>query len=174
MKVDFTPPLEALHASRCLRVLAWWVMGSALATGCRGSKPSFQDEERSASELRAMLVDGDPEVQARGALGLSRLGANARDAVPDLITLLKSPATLARQNAALALGAIGPEASPAVPALTEALKDPEWAVRRQAALALGMIGASAKPALPALKLLDRDPQKPVREAAKRARERIGE
>ena len=55
-----------------------------------------------------MLADADPEVQARGALGLSRLGSEARDAVPELIPLLKSPAPLARQNAGLALAAIGP------------------------------------------------------------------
>ena len=123
--------------------------------------------------IAAMLSDQDPEVQARGALGLSRAGPEARAAVSELIPLLKSRSALARQNAALALAAVGPEAASAVPALTEALKDPEWAVRRQAAMALGAIGPAAKPAAPALQRLESDPQKPVRDAAKQARGKIG-
>jgi len=118
-----------------------------------------------------MLKDASPEVQARGALGLSRAGAEARDAVPDLIPLFKSASALARQNAALALGAIGPDASAAVPALTDALRDSEWAVRRAAAQALGAIGA--KGALPALRKLEGDTNKQVRDAAKKAREQLG-
>jgi HEAT repeat protein len=143
------------------------------ALGC--GKPlaaTLRDEGKPPDGLRAMLKDADPEVQARGSLGLSRAGADARDAVPDLIPLLKSPSALTRQNAALALGAIGPDASAAVPALTDALKDSEWAVRRQAALSLGAIGAAAKAAVPALKRLDGDPQKQVRDAAKQARDKI--
>ncbi|HSQ55264.1 MAG TPA: HEAT repeat domain-containing protein [Gemmata sp.] len=145
-----------------------------LAAGCRGGKlPTFQDEGKSVADYRAMLSDRDPDVQARGAFGLSRLGPEARDAVAELVPLLKSPVALTRQNAALALAAIGADARDAVPALTEALRDAEWAVRRQAAIALGAIGAAAKPAVPALKRLESDPQKPVREAAKQARVQIG-
>src|SRR5262245_19977436 len=147
--VDSTSPVQAAHRPRRWRVPVGLLVGLFLVTGCRGpSRPTLRDEGKSADELRAMLADGDPEVQARGALGLSRLGPEARDAVPELIPLLKGQTPLTRQNAALALAAIGAGASAAVPALTEALKDSEWAVRRQAAIALGALGPAAKPALP--------------------------
>jgi HEAT repeat protein len=172
---DSTALPQATHHSRRLRVLAGLLLVAlGFAAGCGGtSRATLRDEGKSAAELRAMLADADPEVQARGALGLSRIGPEARDTVPELIPLLKSPSPLARQNAALALAAIGPDAKDAVPALTEALKDSEWAVRRQSAIALGAIGPAAKPALPALKKLDSDPHKPVRDAAKQARDKIG-
>lgn len=156
----------------------WWApVGFALAVislaGCgRASPATLQDAGKPPAELRAMLADPDPEVQARGALGLSQIGPEAKDAVPELIPLLKSRNALARQNAGVALAAIGPEAKDAVSGLTEALKDSEWAVRRQSAMALGAIGPDAKSALPALKRLDADPQKVVRDAAKQARAKI--
>jgi HEAT repeat protein len=135
--------------------------------------PRLRDEGKSIDELQTMLADADPEVQARGAFGLSRHGADARPAVPALIEALKRPTPLVRQNAALALGTIGPSAESAVPALTEALGDPEWAVRRQAALSLGEIGPAAKPALTELTKREADANKQVREAAKGARKKIG-
>ena len=173
--IDRTLLLQASHGPRRWRVSAvQLIVVLFLATGCRGTRPTLRDEGKSGAELRTMLADADPEVQARGALGLSRLGPEARDAVPELIPLLKSSTPLTRQNAALALAAVGLDAGAAIPALTEALKDPEWAIRRQAAIALGAIGPSAKPALATLKRLESDAQKPVREAAKQAREKIGE
>ncbi|MDB5309082.1 MAG: repeat-containing protein [Gemmataceae bacterium] len=157
------------------RNVGWAVFASAVLTiSCRGSGPApLRDEGKSVDELRAMLAAPDPEVQARGAFGLSRHGPAAKDAVPDLIPKLKESDPLVRQNAALALGAVGPEATAAVPALTAALADPEWTVRRQSAVALGAIGREAKPALPALRKLDSDPHKLVRDAAKQAREKLG-
>lgn len=161
----------ATAAARWTSVLAIGLL-PALA-GCN-SRPEarLRDEGKSVEELRAMLADPNPEVEARGAFGLSRHGPAASPAVSDLVGALKRPDALVRQNSALALGAIGPPAAEAVPALTEALADPEWAVRRQAALALGEIGPAAKPALPALAKLDADASKPVREAAKGARQKI--
>src|SRR5947209_2622819 len=114
-----------------------------LPVGACRSRPPY--ERKSAAQLEAMLKASSPAVQAQGAYGLSRLGPDARGAVPALIEALKG-GPLVRENAALALGRIGPEAADAVPALTVALHDPEWAVRRQAALALGEIGAKARTA----------------------------
>lgn len=165
---------KGTHDASHLRVLVGLISLALCMMGCRGkSPPTLQDEGKKPDELRAMLADPDPEVQARGAFALSRRGPAARDAVPELIPLLKSKAALARQNAALALATIGPDAKDAVPALTEALKDSEWAVRRQAAIALGAIGPAAKPAIPGLKKMDSDPHKQVRDAAKQAHDRIG-
>jgi phosphotransferase system HPr-like phosphotransfer protein len=165
---DCTPPGATGHGSK-----RWLVLASLMALGCgTGTSVPLRDEGKPAGELRAMLADADPEVQARGAFGLSRHGPAAAEAVPELIARLYGSTPLVRQNAALALGAVGPGAKAAVPALTEALSDPEWTVRRQAALALGAIGPDAKPALPALRKLDADPQKVVRSAAQEARKKI--
>ena len=133
------------------------------------SKPPY--EGKSAADLERMLGDPNPAVQAQGAYGLSRLGHEARSAVPALIAALKKDSAV-RQNAALALGQIGPEAQDAVPALCEILHDSEWPVRRQAALALGHIGAEARQAIPVLQKLIRDPDPLVRKAAQDALRQI--
>jgi HEAT repeat protein len=134
------------------------------AVAC-GRKPPY--DGKSVAELEGMLRDVDPAVQAQGAFGLSRLGAEARGAVPALIEALSKDG-LVRQHAALALGQIGPDAKAAVPALTDALHAPEWAVRRQAALALGHIGPDARTAIPALKKLSSDPHQLVRKSGQEA------
>jgi HEAT repeat protein len=140
-----------------------------LISACR-PKPPY--EGKSAAELEQMLRNPNAVVQAQGAFGLSRLGPEARVAVPALIDALKKD-RLVRKNAALALGQIGPDARDAVPALSAALGDSEWAVRRQAALALGQIGPEARKALPALHKVSRDPDPLVRQAAQRALKQIG-
>ena len=138
-------------------------------SGCRSKAPY---EGKSVAQLRRMLHDADPKKQVQGAFGLSQLGSQAREAVPDLQEALKSADPLVRQNAALALGSIGPEAADAVPGLTELLRDGEWPVRRQAALSLGEIGPAAKTALPELDKLKKDPHKRVADAAQEAAKKI--
>ena len=115
-----------------------------------------------------MLADSRPSVQAQAAYGLSRLGAEAQSAVPELKRALSSPDTLVRLNAALALAKIGPGAAEAVPPLIEALRDPQWSVRRQAAIALGSIGVAAEPAIPRLAQLAGERDKLVSAAAREA------
>jgi HEAT repeat protein len=171
-RFDITPKVQA-GLGRFRWRWACVVAGLVLATGCQKGRTSLRDEGKGVGELRAMLADGDAEVRARGAFGLSRHGAAAGEAIPELTPLLADPHPLVRQNAALALGAVGPAARPAVAALADALKDPEWAVRRQAAVALGAIGPDARAALPAVRKLEADPNKVVRDAAKQAREKIG-
>jgi HEAT repeat protein len=147
------------------RLLA--LLSLLLIIGCHARPPY---EGKSAARLEAMLKDSSPSVKAQGAYGLSRLGPEARDAIPSLIEALKGDA-LVRENAALALGRIGPDAVDAVPALTAALRDSEWSVRRQAALALGEIGA--KTASKELRRLERDPDRRVRRASREALDKIG-
>jgi HEAT repeat protein len=139
------------------------------SSGCR-SKAPYQG--KSVAQLRRMLHDADSKTQVQGAFGLSQLGSEAREALPDLLDALKSDDPLVRQNAALALGAIGPDAAEAVPGLTEALHDGQWAVRRQAAISLGDIGPAAKSALPELDKLKKDAHKPVAQAASDAGKKI--
>jgi HEAT repeat protein len=140
-----------------------------LGSGCRGRPPY---EGKSVAQLIRMLNDPKPAVQAQGAFGLSQLGPEAREAVPDLIEALKKD-SLVRQNAALALGQIGPDAREAVPALIEVLGDSEWIIRRQAAIALGRIGPDARAALPALQRLLKDSERQVRDAAREAIAKVG-
>lgn len=135
---------------------------------CRAKAPY---EGKGAAELERMLRNPSPAAQAQAAFGLSRLGPEARSAVPALIDALTKD-SLVRQNAALALGQIGPDARDAVPALIQALSDSEWAVRRQAALALGQIGPEARKAIPALQKLIRDPDPLVRQAAQKVLQQI--
>lgn len=143
----------------------------AFAAGCGG--PTSPIVGKTPAELEAMLRSPDAMVQTQGALGLSKLGPAAKDAVPSLIEALKSPSLAVRQNAALALGSIGPDAKAAVPALTATLKDTDWAVRRHAAVALGRLGAEAKAAVPDLKRLAKDKNSLVNKAAQEALKQIG-
>jgi len=136
--------------------------------GCRAKVPY---EGKTAAELEQMLRNPNPAVQAQGAFGLSRLGPEARSAVPALIDALKKD-SLVRKNAALALGQVGPAARDAVPSLRDALTDSDWAVRRQAALALGEMGAEARQAIPALQKASRDSDSLVRQAAQKALRQI--
>src|SRR5207237_5976117 len=106
--------------------------GPLLALGCHRQAPY---EGKTVAQLSAMLRDADPMVQTQGAYGLSRLGPEAKAAVPALIEALPTGNARVRTTAALALAEIGPEARTAVSALTERLSDPEWTVRRQAARA---------------------------------------
>jgi len=138
-----------------------------LLAGCNKRPPL---EGKSVTELEKMLNSPDANLQAQGALGLSKRGREALPAIPALIAALKNPQVAVRQNAALALGAIGPEANAAVTALIDVLRDAEWMVRRQAAVALGDIGA--KESMPALKKAAGDPNSAVQKAAKDALAKI--
>jgi HEAT repeats len=156
---DPRPPMIGPGRVRQRDGIRRWVMAAAwlaCAAGCQ-SKPPY--EGKSAAELERMLNGPDPVAQAQGALGLSRLGPAAGDAVPAL-------------TAALALGEVGPPAKAAVPQLAELLKDAQWAVRRQAAVALGRIGPDAKPALPGLEKLTKDKNSLVRKAATEAATKV--
>src|SRR5438105_6784188 len=95
--------------------LSGWLLGSLpLVLGCHHQAPY---EGKTVDQLSAMLRDPDPVVQTQGAFGLSRLGAEARVAVPALIEALPSDNARVRATTALALAEIGPEARAAVPAL---------------------------------------------------------
>jgi HEAT repeat protein len=163
MRSNLCPRLSSLYS---LSSILYFL---ALITACQ-SKPPY--EGKSVAELERMLHASDTAVQSQGAFGLSRLGTEARPAVPALIELLGSKDPFVRQNVALALGQIGPEAREAVPVLTTALHDPEWSVRRQAAISLGQIGPEARPALSALEKLRQDPDALVRKAAQEAARKV--
>jgi HEAT repeat protein len=84
------------------------------------------------------LKDRDGDVRRWAMELLGEFGPEAREAVPALIQLLKSPVD--QEWAMGILGRIGPDARDAVPALTEVLlKHPNAGVRKIASDALGKI-----------------------------------
>lgn len=88
-----------------------------LATGCGGEKAADVDLN---AQLSALSGDADAKVNALAEI--SKLGAGAASAVPQIIPLLKDEDDVVRRTAAFTLGAIGPAAKAAVPDLKEMLK----------------------------------------------------
>jgi HEAT repeat protein len=84
------------------------------------------------------------------------IGAEAKTALPQLVSLLKDSDANVRSNAAYALGSIGAEAKTALPQLVSLLKDSNADVRSSAAEVLESLGAEAKTALPQLVSLLKD------------------
>jgi HEAT repeat protein len=125
--------------------------------------------------LRAILRE-PPNNPSRihAVVALGKMGAEAKDAVPDLIKMLDEDPSKAgpiRFHAATALGQIGSEAKRAVPALVKLLNDKNAGPgRRTVVIALGQMGPAAKSAVPALK--EARGEAALRDVADRARARI--
>ncbi|AMV28085.1 ECF RNA polymerase sigma factor SigW [Gemmata sp. SH-PL17] len=121
--------------------------------------------------LLKKLQSDDRYKREEAARQFGELGADAAEAVPALIEVLKrDPINTVRYEAAAALGNIGPGALAAVPDLIRALeKDTGGGVQREAATALGLLGDRA--ALPVLKVAldhqDNDVKRAATEAIKR-------
>jgi len=123
------------------------------------------------ARLVAALPNADPYVSAFAAWSLGNLGAEAKEAVPDLVRALAREETNAVVAGALAR--VGPAAAEAVPALVEALRSENADRRWRAARTLGRIGPPAAAAVPTLTGALVDPQATVRQHAARALGRIG-
>ncbi|HEU5361074.1 MAG TPA: HEAT repeat domain-containing protein, partial [Candidatus Deferrimicrobiaceae bacterium] len=135
-------------------------MWAAEILGCLG-------DPRAAIPLIESLGDVSPEVRAKAAGGLGKIG-EARALERLLEMLLSDPAPFVRTRAAQALGAIGhPKV---IDQLIHVLKDPEWWVRIRAIEALEQIGRSSQGAL--LVALEDDDDE-VRRRAAMALERMG-
>ena len=67
-----------------------------------------------------------PAARLKAIEVLGRMGSDAHDAVPQLVTLLDDPDPAVRKAAARTLGLIGPAANAAVPALMRKLLQPPW------------------------------------------------
>ncbi len=94
-------------------------------------------EQTRMEKLIRRLTHPDPVIQIHAGLLLGDLGAEAREAVPTLLELLRGESVQGRKLAAMTLGYIGvPEA---VAPLRRALTDDSEAVRTLAAGALAKI-----------------------------------
>lgn len=106
------------------------------------------------------------------AAAIAGFGAEAKEAIPDLIVALADSHPDNRWSAAGALAHMGAAATVAVPALIVALDDADEKVRWYAVFAISEIGAEARAAVPALiRALD-DSDEDVRGYAVRALGRI--
>lgn len=117
--------------------------------------------------LRVALRERDPLRVAMVCKALGAIGADAEEAIDDLVALMTDKQGLVWwTEAGGALAGIG---KPAVKALKKLLKEKDTNVRREAAAAFGRMGIEAKPALSTLKRMARsDSDMGVRHAAERA------
>lgn len=87
--------------------------------------------------LAKVLTDNNFEVEREAFFALEKIGAPAKDSVPNLIKAMSNRSEYIRQFSADALGAIGPSAQSAIPVLKQALTDES--VRRNARAAIKKI-----------------------------------
>jgi HEAT repeat protein len=113
-----------------------------------------QDAAPAVPALLEFMARGDKtRLQQEIAYTLGEIGPGAKEAVPQLLELLKSGKDsdgFLKNVVAEALGKIGPAAAPAVPFLVLALKSDDVRLPTTAAEALGNIGAGASPGIPGL------------------------
>ena len=93
---------------------------------------------------------------------------DAREAIPQLIKVLKDPEEWVRKSAAKALGIL--KAREAVPALIEKIDDPSSLVRKSVIRSLGQIGGAD--AIEALRRAHSQHDKDISKMAEQALEKI--
>src|SRR5262249_33121729 len=108
-----------------------------------------------------------PGVRSQAGAALADLGPQAKEAVPELVALLRDPDQGLRFQAAQVLGRIGPEgARAALPRLLEVLKGDDQSARFQAyGLLRSFPVAELVPAVPALVELLTGPDQGARDQA---------
>jgi HEAT repeat protein len=126
--------------------------GAALALG----NMTLRTEAPRAERMRALLAalgDRDDDVRFWATQALGSLGAEARAALPTLITMLQGRDRRLTGRALGIIERIGPEARAAVPHLIAVLEseDSELHSRESVARALARIGPEARAAVPALR-----------------------
>ncbi|MEZ6007465.1 MAG: HEAT repeat domain-containing protein [Planctomycetota bacterium] len=151
------PKLLELHGKEGIEWTARESIPLALANLGKGAVP----------RLRVALRERDPLRVAMVCKALGAIGADAEEAIDDLVALMTDKQGLVWwTEAGGALAGIG---KPAVKALKKLLKDKDTNVRREAAAAFGRMGVEAKPALSTLKRMARsDSDMGVRHSAERA------
>lgn len=110
---------------------------TALGLIATNAKSNADSNELIIPAITNMLTDNDFDVEREACWALEKIGAPAKDSVPDLIKAMANKSQYIRQFSADALGAIGPSAQSAIPVLKQALSDE--AVRRNARAAIKKI-----------------------------------
>ncbi len=99
----------------------------------------------------------NPKAQYWACLVVGEIGPAAKDTVPQLLEVVKSPEVEVRHEALMALAAIGDTSAETLNAANAALADPETSVKYAAAFVLGKAGAASRQATPRLIELARSP-----------------
>lgn len=122
---------------------------------------------------QALTMDKSVDVRREAAVGLEKIGAESRAALPALQKALKDDDKFVRSNALHAIGSLGKDATAAIPDVTPCLTDQVVEVRLAAIVALGHLGSKDDTAVVnALKSAAQDGQLAVREAAAEALKKI--
>jgi hypothetical protein len=131
---------------------------------------------------RALEEDREPVVRLNCAIALTRLGGQAKPAVPALLRAVQDSRNdtngkifyfTVQEIAALALGRASAGTAEAVPVLTQKLAGAHTSTSRAYYVrALGAVGPEARPCLDAIRSLLQDESPYLRQAAARAIERI--
>ncbi len=132
---------------------------SAIATLKKRGAPAIEALIKVVKDRKA-----PPNVRLFAIAAIGEIGADAKTAVPSLVTALQDSRPEIRLKAIEALADIGASAKAAVPDLRTVLKDKDSddKVRQAAAKALGSIGINAKAAIPDLINALNDPSEAVR------------
>ncbi len=121
---------------------------SLLLLGCGKKEPLHKGKP--ASYWREALKNEDPKERREAVIAMG--GLKVKDAIPELIALLKDQNTELRSCAAQAFWSLGDaDAKEAVPALIILLQDKDTGVRLNATGALGQIASEPGKTIPALR-----------------------
>ena len=140
-------------------------------------QPAGQRTNAAVTALGAMQLIGEPAKpyllkalnnKVSRSLAVEGLGnMAARDAIPEIMKLLKDSDASVRVAAARSLWKLDPsQAATVVPVLIEGVKDQKrWAIRGRAIFVLGEIGPAAKESVPALREALKDKYEDIRALA---------
>ncbi|MFH8369848.1 hypothetical protein [Streptomyces sp. NPDC018031] len=107
--------------------------------------------------LRASRDESTPEL-GDALRALTRLGAPAREALPELRRLLREGEPRHRTDVAEAVWSAGGEPETVLPVLAEGLSADHWSPRHDALRVIGRMGPAAAPLLPELRRLAASPE----------------
>jgi HEAT repeat protein len=122
------------------------------------------------------LKSKDPSIQENAIATIALYGPVARDAVPELIKLSRSPDSSIRVNVAIALGQIGfddADAESGMAALVRMLADPQDIVKWRAVGAVSRMGPAGHSAVPNLIVMLRSSERTSWELRKAAATALG-
>jgi len=153
-------------------ILLFCLLAILLSCGCSKKEEAVIYQGKPVSEWVKILNDTNPGTKLEAVTAIREIGPGAREAVPDLIEIIRTSRNhdkkllVAASNALLAMG------KEIVPDMISLLKDDNWEMRRGSAWTLGKLGPDARDAVPALTEALNDPNVNVRTKASWALKKI--
>lgn len=131
---------QAQSPDRCnMKIFLAFMLTVSCLILCSGCDRGPQVKGKSLEYWQTQMRSESLEHRRAGIMGLAAGGAEAKEAVPDLINLLEDKEPSVVSSAAWALGKVGKDAVSAVPELIKLLGSKDAETRRAAAAALGAI-----------------------------------